>query len=271
MNQWELAKYLIDAKKCIDSLLYISDHVSELRNTNLRNKADQIGMSFYINLCVVIDSSFSSREQIKDIRQNNLIIRRVYYERDKNSAHKDSDYKPRKYDSWASEIQDKKKEIEEVLKLCKDALPAIITLDYVPHDRVLFRVVNALPAEKEEAIKKIKHPLYNQPIPAGVETISKKAIYDIDDIRDVENPNEYCTVCEAGINQFEGLQNRQDFCIISNVLNNTDMWCSPNDTNYLKIQKLKENGFIDEFEVIHPERLKDPIIRARVEKILVEK
>lgn len=271
MNQWELAKYLIDAKKCIDSLLYISDHVSELRNTDLRKKADQIRGTFYINLCVVIDSSFSSREQIKEIRQNNLIIRRVYYERDKNFAHKDSDYKPRKYDSWASEIQDKKKEIEAVLASCKDFLPKNITLDYVHHDKELFRVVNALPAEKEEGVKKKKHPLYDQPIPAGVEAITKKVVYDIDDIRNIENPSEYCTVCEAGINQFEGLQNRQDFCIISNVLNNTDMWCSPNDTNYLKIQKLKENGFIDEFEVMHPERLKDPIIRARVEKILGEK
>lgn len=271
MNQWRLAKYLIDAKKCIDSLLYISDHVSELRNTNLRNKADQIRMSFYISLCVVIDSSFSSRAQIREIRQNNLIIRRIYYERDKNSAHKDSCYKPRKYDSWASEIQDKKKEIEEVLKLCKDTLPARITLDYVSHDRVLFRVANALTAEKEETIKKIKHPLYNQPIPAGVETISRKAIYDIDDIRDVENPNEYCIVCEVGINQNETVQNIQDFCITSNVFDNTDMWCSPNDSNFLKIQKLKDNGFMDEFEMMHPERLKDPIIRARVEKILGEK
>lgn len=271
MNQWELAKHLIDAKKCIDSLLYISDHVSELRNTDLRKKADQIRGTFYINLCVVIDSSFSSREQIKEIRQNNLIIRRVYYERDKNFAHKDSDYKPRKYDSWASEIQDKKKEIEEVLKLCKDSLPAIITLDYVPHDRVLFRVVNALPAEKEEAIKKIKHPLYDQPIPAGVETISRKAIYDNDDIRDVENPNEYCTVCEAGINQYEGLQNRQDFCIMINIIHDADMWCFPNKHNFLKIQKLKDNGFMDEFEVMHPERLKAPIIREQMEKISREK
>lgn len=271
MNQWELAKYLIDAKKCIDSLLYISDHVSELRNTDLRKKADQIRGTFYINLCIVIDHVFPSKETRWNIRKSDETINRIYYERNKNFAHKNSGYKPRKYDSWASEIQDKQKEIEEVLKLCKDALPAIITLDYVPHDRVLFRVVNALSAEKEEAIKKIKHPLYDQPIPAGVEGFTKKAIYDIDDIRDVENPNEYCTVCEVGINQNETMQNIQDFCIISNAFNNTDMWCSPNEPNFLKIQKLKDNGFMDEFEVMHPERLKDPIIRARVEKILGEK
>lgn len=268
MTEWELARYLIDAKKCIDSFLFISDHVPELRNIDLRNKANEIRKTFYINLCIVLDKTFPKEK--KNICKNELIAR-IYYERDKNSAHKDVDYKPRKYELWAEEIDDKKKEIEAVLNLCRINLPNIITLNYVPHDRELFRFVYSLTAEKEEEIKKIKHPGYNQPIPAGVETIVKKPFYDTEDLRDIGDKNKYCTILETGINQYEALQNRQDFCIKTNVLYHTEMWCTPNEENFLKIQKFKDNGFMDEFEVIHLEVLNDPIIKTRINRIMEQK
>lgn len=37
-NKWENANFLITAKKCIDSFLYISNNILELSNLDLREK-----------------------------------------------------------------------------------------------------------------------------------------------------------------------------------------------------------------------------------------
>ena len=38
MQKWELAKYLIDAKKDVDSVWYIAENVPIIANINLRGK-----------------------------------------------------------------------------------------------------------------------------------------------------------------------------------------------------------------------------------------
>ena len=40
-NKWENANFLITAKKCIDSFLYISKNVLELSNLDLRERIDK--------------------------------------------------------------------------------------------------------------------------------------------------------------------------------------------------------------------------------------
>lgn len=67
----------------------------------------------------------------------------------------------------------------------------------------------------------------------------------------------YATIVDNGINSYEGLQNRQDFCIKTNALFDLNMWCEANKQIFEQIEKLKEIGFLDIFEIPHLEILKD--------------
>ena len=71
MTNWELARYLIDAKKSIDSLMYISLHKQELTMINLRDAINEKRRSFYVNLCVVLDKCFPNSK--KEICQDPII------------------------------------------------------------------------------------------------------------------------------------------------------------------------------------------------------
>ena len=136
-EKWVLARYLIDAKKSVDSIIFISDNYASLQHTDIHEKVSDKRSNFYIKSCVVLDKSFP--KQKKKICKENPEIQQLYYERDKNSAHKDDDYKDKKYTTFDELITDLKEQLEQVKKVCKDSLPQNITLDYVSHDRELFR------------------------------------------------------------------------------------------------------------------------------------
>ena len=157
-NKWENANFLITAKKCIDSFLYISNNILELSNLDLREKTDKLRQIFYINLVNVLDELFNTTTRRKNVRQSDKIINRIYYERNKKSAHNDDDYKPWIYNTLEEEIQDKKNELLHIKEVCAVVLPDIITIDFVPHDKELFRLVNRLNATLETDANRIKYP-----------------------------------------------------------------------------------------------------------------
>ena len=130
MNKWELARYLIDAKKCIDSLLYINDNYDKLSNLNLREIIENKIRHFYINLCVVFDKSFSKNELGK-IKKSSDAVNHIYYERDKNYAHKDVDYKKNQNQKLINVINTMKRELQNCNEICCNKLPKEITIDYV--------------------------------------------------------------------------------------------------------------------------------------------
>ena len=259
MTQWELARYIIDAKKCVDSIWYIADNVKLIANINLREKVDLILHNFYINVCTVLDNTFIKKK--KELCAKDKIVERIYYERDKKYAHKDINYKPTPFNNFY-ELKDRLiNQIVHVRNLCKQMLPKILTLDFVPHDKELFRFINGLTAEKEEEIKRKKYPLYNVPISNGENLITKSVLHEVDELRGLteEQKNEYCVVVENGLNTYEGIQLRQEGCIKINILTgNTNMWVSPIAKNLKKFQQLKHKGFIDQFEIPIMEKLLDP-------------
>lgn len=57
---------------------------------------------------MVLEEAFPKGK--KDLCKKDSIVRQNFYERDKNSTHKDKNYSPRKYDALLDEINDKKKE-----------------------------------------------------------------------------------------------------------------------------------------------------------------
>lgn len=64
MKQWELARYLIDAKKCVDSVLYIADNAEKLRYFGLKELVDEKRNTFYINCCAVIDHTIATKTKV---------------------------------------------------------------------------------------------------------------------------------------------------------------------------------------------------------------
>lgn len=286
-NKWENANFLITAKKCIDSFLYISNNILELSNLDLRERTDKLRQIFYINLVNVLDELFNTTTKRKNIRQNDKIIGRIYYERNKKSAHKDDDYKPRVYNTLEEEILDKKNELIHVKDVCSEVLPDNITIDFVPHDKELFRLVNRINATLETDANKIKYPnstfhsyqlseegkhifkefdteeqdrrtakMFGYDYDKFIERYPLQSIDDIKTMSDQEKQR-YATIVDNGINSYEGLQNRQDFCIKTNVLFDLNMWCEANKQIFEQIEKLKEVGFLDIFEIPHLEILKN--------------
>ena len=236
---------MIDAKKNIDSIIFIEENIDKICNLNLRRKVEELRREFYINCCVVLDKSHPKNK--KKICEDKL-IEAIYYERDKNCAHRDDDYKSPEFNQLSDMIETMKHQIQKVLVVCRDSLPSNITLDFVSHDKELFRLIYGITAEKEEEIKHRKYPEYGK-TPQSGDFITKKIFQEAEDIRTIKNKNDYAVIIENGINFYEALQNRQDACIKINVLYNLETWCSFNQESFSKIQKLKKAGGLNEFDM----------------------
>lgn len=237
MNDWQLARYLIDAKKCIDSLLYIDDNIVRVSNLDLYEIIEAKLRHFYINLCILLGNGVSPNV-LKELKKDDSIIQSIYYERNKNYAHKDDDYEKKEYDNRKLLICKLQKELNHSFKICKEKLPKCITLNYVSYDKNLFRFVNQISPILE---KKLKNILYSNNNLINGENY--KVFNDTEDIKNVANNNEYAVIIENGLTLKEGLQNRQDFCIKINVLHNLNTWCTI-PQKYENILDINEKDFI---------------------------
>ena len=143
MDKWELARYLIDAKKCVDSVLFIAAYGDELRYIDLRKKTSELRSEFSIKCCVVLDKHLE-RVKIKkrDLCNQDELVQSLYYERDKNSAHKDESYLSPEFESLNEIAEQMKEQLIHIRSVCSDSLPDVVTLDFVPHDRELFRMLH---------------------------------------------------------------------------------------------------------------------------------
>lgn len=221
MNEWQLARYLIDAKKCIDSLLYIDKNIDSISNLDLYEIIDAKLRHFYINLCILLGNGVSPNE-LKELKKDDNIIKSIYYERNKNYAHKDDDYEKKVFNDRRSLILKLQRELNYCLKICKEKLPDCITINYVSYDKNLFRFANQISPILE---KKLKIVLYSNNNLINGENY--KVFNDTEEIKNVANNNEYAVIIENGLTLKEGLQNRQDSCIRVNVLQNENVWCTP--------------------------------------------
>lgn len=237
MTSWELARYLIDAKKVIDSLMYIDTNKDKMRNLDLRSIINEKERLFYINIPIVIDNCFNKKESTK-LKYTDSIINSIYYERDKNNAHKDIDYKKNTVNSLKDMINIMKEQLKQCNKVCKDFLPQEITIDYVAYDRNLFRFVNMINPNLEDKINEL---LYKKT--EGIGDKIYKVFNDTEEIRNIDTNSDYAVLLNNGITLKEGIQNRQDFCIKFNVLNKQNMWCSINK-DLKKRMEIQEDMFL---------------------------
>lgn len=246
MNKWEVARYLIDAKKNIDSIMYINKNIYELNNIDVSLKIRDVMQSFYLNLSYVLDEKYDTKDKKQSICRNNKIIESIYYERDKDKAHKDSNYQKTKYDSIEEIIESMKKQIFEVRKKCEDIIAKEVTLDFVPHNNELFRIVNGINREKEDKICRKKYFISDS---LNENNITRKIFYDTEDLKENREKDKYAVIMKDGINIYEGIQERQDACIKLNVLNNTNIWVQFNSKSKKKIEKLIKAGLVNKYGI----------------------
>ena len=246
MNKWEVARYLIDAKKNIDSIMYINKNIYELNNIDVSLKIRNVMQSFYLNLSYVLDEKYNTRDKKQSICRNNKIIESIYYERDKDKAHKDSNYHRTKYDSIEEIIESMKKQIFEVRKKCEYIIAKEVKLDFVPHDKELFRIVNGINREKEDKICRKKYFISDS---LNENNITRKIFYDTEELKENREKDKYAVIMKDGINIYEGIQERQDACIKINVLNNTNIWVQFNSKSKKKIEKLIKTGLVNKYGI----------------------
>ena len=63
MLKWKLARYLMDSKKVIDSLMFIYENIENLRNLNIRNIIYEKLETFYVKIRIVYDKTFNKLEK----------------------------------------------------------------------------------------------------------------------------------------------------------------------------------------------------------------
>lgn len=241
MTKWELARYLIDAKKCVDNILFIAENIKELRNLSLRDIVEDRQRKFYINVKVVYDKSLTDSQK-KSLKKSDEIYRKTCMERDKNYAHKDDSYIQPDYESLTEIADILKKRLIHCFNLCKKELPEVVTLDFIDYDRNLYRFLNKIDSKREEEILKAQHPTYG--VKPSVEElkngISKKVFYDTEDIKKINSPDDYAVIIKAGLTVREGIQEMQDGCIRINVLSGQNIWARPNMNAIKKMKKMIE-------------------------------
>ena len=225
MNKWELARYLIDAKKCVDNVLFIAANVKELKNLSLRDIVEDRQRKFYINVKIVYDKCISKANQ-KTLKTTDNIYEETCKERDKNYAHKDDDYVQLDHDSILEIAGIMKERLQHCFDLCKDSLPDVLTLDFIDYDRDLYRFLNKIDSEEEERLLKLQHLLYGvKPTDEDLKnSVVKKVFCDTEDIKRISNPDDYAVIIKSGLTVREGIQEMQDACIRINVLYNLNIW-----------------------------------------------
>lgn len=254
MNKWELARYIIDGKKSVDTVLFLAENGSKVSNINIRQEVNDAKQKFYVSICVVMDKCFPRK---KKTICSNLIISAIYYERDKNFAHKDDNYTAKEYASLQEIADEMIEQIRAVKELCSEFLPQELSLDFVAFDSKLFRIANGITKDIEEEVLNIKHPGRNRAIPIDIPTKEYKIFYDTEDIKKID-PKEYAAILQTGLCMEETMQHLQDGGIRINVLYGTDIWVSINFDALKEIIRMRELGLLDICDIPYvPKNKKD--------------
>lgn len=247
-------------KKTIDTLLYLSEYGKKLSMIDIREEVNGVKLKFYVNACIVLDKCFP--KQKKEICKDEM-IKSIYYERDKNYAHKDDNYDSKEYSSIYEIVNEMRKQLECVVYTCKDFLPEQISLDYVVFDSKLFRIANGITKDIEEQVLNFKHPNRGKKMDIPEEyTKTFRVFSDTEDIKKISEDvrKQYATVFSVGICMEETMQHLQDSAVRTNVLYGLDMWVSINQLQLEKIKKLRELGLLDVCDIPYmPKNKKDEL------------
>lgn len=227
MKKWELVRYLIDSKKIIDSLDYISENHNKISNLDLYSLIYEKQLHFFVTMCIFLDNCYSKKD-IKQLKNNDKIIKDIYYHRNKNYAHKDQDYLKAEFNNLDELVLNNKTALDHVFKISTQYLPKDLTLEYVCHDKNLYRLVNNITPLIEDKFREMMYP--EQKDLAATMIGEYKVLNDTEDYKYIASPEEYAVIMECGLNAYEFLQNFQDSMIKFNVLHDQNVWVFFNDS-----------------------------------------
>lgn len=187
--KWVTASYLLEAKQHIDSLEYISKNIFELPRYGASTLMPMHFDSFYIECACVLDRFCKNTQQKKSLKDCHPEIGTIYWWRDKQAAHHD----------------------ESVL------------------GKGLFGLVSEWP----NILSKMKREL------GCVYSVCKPIlpnVFNVDDVCRVlsagvvVNRNKFAIKpMDNGLSFYEGLQNRQYWCVLMNIWSGTNLWVRPKD------------------------------------------
>ena len=260
-TKWQIAQCLIDAKKAVDSMLYIAENDEQLSNIGLRDKVRELCRTFYINCGNLLDKSFPKKK--KDILSDD-VVKQVYYERDKHYAHKDSNYQQKEYHLLSEIAEEMQQQLSHLREFCKSALPEVVTLDFVPFDSQLFRLLNRVTKDIEKKIWDEQHPFRSVPTPSGPTTKIFSLFSDMDDLHSIpdDKRKEYAVLLQTGICMEETIQRLQDGCIRVNALYGESIWISLPKEGFEKIKKLREIGLMNQFDIPYSPQTPEELARC---------
>lgn len=249
MTKWQIAYYLIVAKKEVDTLWYIAANQEKI-NIDIKYIVDIHRERFYLYAAAVVEKFTKSEngKSKKEVCLNDNIDKLFRY-RDRHIAHKDDEYRHFEYFDYGSIIEIVKECItilKTVKDICQKILPDNITLDFVCYDKNLFRLMYNIPKDLEEKIKKDKNIEYKSRKEYSDDVI--KNIFDnpelLYEFKDREK--QYLELRE-GITIEERIQNLQHFCICGNTINKKDYWIEFDYSEYRRELMAIKLGYVDVF------------------------
>lgn len=228
---WINTEYFIEAFRCACALSYLEEHNEICQFINTKDFIDSKLHRFYINVCALVDIhceyfvSNSKRASYKKMLKTMCpSYDWIFYERDKNAAHKDSDYLV-ETDVSLSELIIRMKQALNVTKIiCANIISDKIEYEYYSYDSLLFRYVNGITPGLE---KELNSNIYKNYQINNKNLALFEAISDSRQVRNLKQPNtNYCVVCTNGLmgQPYDMLEHRQNMCFILNAYYGCDMW-----------------------------------------------
>lgn len=226
---WINTQYFIEAIRCVCSLLYLweNNFVCEFIDANdfVNGKLHR----FYINLCALVDIhcaiSKSKSERGKYKKTLKIMcpsFNWIFYERDKDAAHKDSDYIVNQNDTPDEMAAKMEQAIADVQNICGNVISPIVNVRYYAYDPLLFRYIHGITPDIEKRFDEIiyHHKSYS------VNDSSLRVLSDTRQARTLANITNYCIVGKNGLmgQPYDMLQCRQNLCLLLNAIYETNMW-----------------------------------------------
>lgn len=247
---WINTEYFINAFRCICSLLYLEEHNEVCQFINSKDFIEGKLHRFYINLCALVDIhceySMSNSKRASYKKMLKIMCPAfdwIFYERDKNAAHKDSDYVVDIDRSMPGLIAKMKIAISTTKNICSNIISDKIKYEYYSYDSLLFRYVNGITPNLE---KVFNENFYNvQQCNWYNDALIYKNIADARQVRNLKSDNNYCVICDNGLigQPYDMLEHLQDFCIKLNAWQDCDAWVTIQDNKAKEVLKLFFNLF----------------------------
>lgn len=241
---WINTEYYIQAFRCVCSLLYLDKHTDICQLINAKDFIDGKLHRFYINLCALVDihcdyaTSNSKRSSYKKMLKTMCpSYDWIFYERDKNAAHKDCDYLY-KSDMTLSDLLTKmKRAINTTKYVCSNIISDKIECEYYAYDSLLFRYVHGITPELEKAFN---DSIYIKQQFDEKDCITITNISDAKQVRNLDPNEHYGVVCTNGLmgQPYDMLEHRQDMCIRLNAWYGCDSWVTMNKDGIDEMQNI---------------------------------